>query len=96
MQLVSGRRLEALRSNGRSSRVQFDLVDKVHHVRCERSARAAAEVDLANGDEVRASGHLIFDPYHADYFLLTRDIDLVDDDGAPWFPAEAGVGDDEV
>ncbi|MEM7118524.1 MAG: exodeoxyribonuclease VII large subunit [Chloroflexota bacterium] len=86
VQLVTGRRLEALRSNGRSSRVQFDLVDKMHNVRCELSARTAAEVDLEEGDEVRASGHLVFDPYHADYFLLARDIDLVEEEQEEFVP----------
>lgn len=81
VEVVSGRRLEALRSNGRSSRVQFDLVDNHFRVRCALSARAAAEVDLEDGDEVRASGHLVFDPNQADYFLLARDIDLVVEDG---------------
>lgn len=65
------------RENGRSPRKQFDLIEKDHRVRCVLSERVAMEVALQEGDTIRAGGHLAFDPTHADYFLLVRDVEIV-------------------
>lgn len=90
LQLLTGRKLENLRLNGRSSRVQFDLVEKTHRLRCELSARAAGEVDLEEGDLVRAGGHMVFDAQQAEYFLLARDLDLVEKEEPDFAPLEDG------
>ncbi len=90
LRLLTERKLEVLRVNGRSSRVQFMLVEKSHRLRCELSARAAGEVDLQEGDLVRAGGHLVFDPLQAEYFLLARDVDLVEKE-EPELVAENGL-----
>lgn len=68
--LVSG-------DNGGYSLPQFDLVEKEHHVRCVFSERAGLDVDLRVGTTIRAGGHLIFDPKQADYYLLVRDIEVM-------------------
>ena len=63
--------------NGRSAQPQFDLVEKEHRVRCLFSDRVALDVDLQEGNTIRAGGHLIFDPTQADYYLLVRDVEIV-------------------
>lgn len=78
LRLLTGRKLDVLRLNGRSSRMQFDLVEKNHRLRCELSDQAAVEGNVEEGDLVRAGGHLVFDSQQADYFLLARDLDLVE------------------
>jgi len=62
--------------NGSSSYKQFDLVEKEHRVRCLLSERAALDVDIQEGNTIRAGGHLIFDPTQADYYLLVRDVEI--------------------
>jgi hypothetical protein len=57
--------------------VTFDLVEDGYRLRCRLSKRAASEVSLQEGDQVRAGGHLSFDPSRADYFLLARDVEIV-------------------
>lgn len=64
--------------DGRKDRIQFELVDDGHRLRCQLTARAAAEVELNEGDEIRAGGHLLFDPHQADYYLLARDVAVVE------------------
>ncbi len=61
----------------RHANVSFDLVEKGHVIRCRLSERAAKETALAEGSLIRAGGHLAFDPTHADYFLLARDVELI-------------------
>lgn len=78
LRLLTGGKLEMLRLNGRSSRMQFDLVEKSHRLRCELDARADVEGEVEEGDLVRAGGHLVFDSQQAEYFLLARDLDLVE------------------
>lgn len=63
--------------NDRSGQKQFELVEKEHRVRCLLSERVAPEMVLETGDTIRAGGHLTFDPTHADYYLLVRDIEIV-------------------
>ncbi len=63
--------------NGHNSQPQFDLVEKAHRVRCLFSDRVALDADLQEGSTIRAGGHLIFDPTRADYYLLVRDVEIV-------------------
>ena len=63
--------------NGRSGHTQFDLVEKEHRVRCLLSERVVLEEDVQEGSTIRAGGHLIFDPKRADYYLLVRDVEIV-------------------
>ena len=63
--------------NGRSPRKQFILVEDDHRVRCVLSERVTMVETLQTGDNIRAGGHLAFDPTRADYFLLVRDIEIV-------------------
>ena len=55
----------------------FFLIEKEHRLRCLLSTRAAESVKLEVGSEIRAGGHLAFDPTQADYFLFARDIELI-------------------
>lgn len=71
------------RETGQLSSVMFDLVEKGHRVRCMLSERAMAEVVLHTGDKIRAGGHLAFDLTRADYFLLVRDVEVVQSQAAP-------------
>jgi len=63
--------------NGRSIQKRFELVEKEHQVRCILSERVALEVDVEEGDTIRAGGHLVFDSTRADYYLLVRDVEIV-------------------
>jgi hypothetical protein len=63
--------------NGRFPQPQFDLVEKEHRVRCLFSDRVALDADLQEGSTIRAGGHLVFDPARADYYLLVRDVEIV-------------------
>ncbi|MCB8927367.1 MAG: hypothetical protein H6652_17260 [Ardenticatenaceae bacterium] len=61
---------------GQATRVggqQFVLREGIHQLNC----RAADDVVLQEGAEVRASGHLMFDPEQLQYYLLARDIEIV-------------------
>ncbi len=55
----------------------FFLVEKTYRVRCLLSARTTTETDFADGDRIRAGGHLAFDPQNATYYLLARDIEIL-------------------
>ncbi|MBE2223994.1 MAG: exodeoxyribonuclease VII large subunit [Anaerolineae bacterium] len=76
--------------NGRSLHKQFDLVEKEHRVRCVLSERVMVEEDVQEGSTIRAGGHLIFDPKRADYYLLVRDVEIVQ--AQPVSPAVSQVG----
>ena len=54
----------------------FFLIESDHRVRCLLSKRAATETSFNEGDKIRASGHLAFDPHKADYYLFARDVEL--------------------
>ena len=64
-------------NNGRSPQVHFILVEQAYRVNCVLSPRAASEVVLQAGMTVRAGGHLAFDPQWAGYYLLVRDVEIV-------------------
>jgi hypothetical protein len=63
--------------NGRSDKIEFELVEKEHRVRCLLSDRVSPEIVIENGQTIRAGGHLVFDPTRADYYLLVRDVEIV-------------------
>lgn len=68
--------------------VAFYLLDGDHRLRCRLSERAGREVNIREGDTVRAGGHLSFDPARADYFLLARDIErIAESESRPRSPA---------
>ncbi|WP_420644819.1 hypothetical protein [Candidatus Leptofilum sp.] len=51
----------------------FVLTEGIHQLSCQ----AVEGTSLRVGDEVRASGHLMFDAEKLRYYLLARDLDLV-------------------
>ncbi len=54
----------------------FVLVDATHYLNCH----TRDDTQLHVGDEVRASGHLMFDPERLQYYLLARDIEVMKSD----------------
>ncbi|UCG24540.1 MAG: hypothetical protein JSW55_00610 [Chloroflexota bacterium] len=56
----------------------FYLADSEYRLPCRLSERAAGEVQLDDGDMVRAGGHLAFEPAQARYYLLARDVEYLD------------------
>jgi hypothetical protein len=58
---------------------EFVLLESGHHLRCRLTDRAAHEVGFKDGDLVRAGGHLAFEPQHAGYFLLARDVEILEE-----------------
>lgn len=55
----------------------FDLIEVNHILRCQLSPRALNGGTLKNGAQIRAGGHLTFDPQRAGYYLLARDIEII-------------------
>ena len=55
----------------------FDLVETDYRLHCRLTPRAAAEITLQVGEQVRTGGHLTFDSHQANYYLLVRDIELM-------------------
>lgn len=51
----------------------FILAEGAHRLHCQTDENG----QLGKGDEVRASGHLMFDPEQLRYYLLARDIEVV-------------------
>lgn len=51
----------------------FVLAEAQHRLSC----RVEESVKITVGDEIRASGHLMFDSQQLRYYLLTRDIEVV-------------------
>jgi len=74
-------------SHGRH-RAYFDLVEANYRLRCRLTARATLDGGLREGDTVRVGGHLMFDSYRADYFLVVRDVEAI---GEPAASAETAV-----
>lgn len=52
---------------------RFVLLEELHRLSC----RAVDDLQLREGDEVRASGHLMFDPEKLQYYLLARDVEVI-------------------
>src|SRR5262245_44735080 len=65
-------------ANGRTTPLNFDLEQKGHRLRCKLVQRETVTVLLHEQMEVRLGGHLIFDPRRAEYFLLARDVEVID------------------
>lgn len=51
----------------------FVLAEETHYLNCHTKEATQLHV----GDEVRASGHLMFDPERLQYYLLARDIEVM-------------------
>ncbi len=85
-------------SKGRDTggHTEVELSEMSHRLRCRLTERAAAEVDIKQGDWIRAGGHLTFDPQHADYVLLARDVELVTGGGREIEEPEAAPDEDRV
>lgn len=60
------------------SDIWFKLQENHYHLQCVLSARAATEVNLVEGNRIRAGGHLIFNAREANYYLLARDVEVVE------------------
>lgn len=74
-------------TNGQASlRSCFQLVENEYRLRCYLSERATAEIDLREGDRIRAGGHLAFDARKAHYYLLARDVERVAEPKPPTPP----------
>lgn len=58
---------------------EFVLLESDHRLRCRLTDRAAHDVGFKDGDLVRAGGHLAFEPEHAGYFLLARDVEILEE-----------------
>lgn len=58
---------------------EFILLESDHHLRCRLTDRAAHDVGFKDGDLVRAGGHLAFEPQQASYFLLARDVEILEE-----------------
>jgi hypothetical protein len=58
---------------------EFYLLEANHYLRCRLTDWAAHEVGFKDGDLVRAGGHLAFDPQQADYYLLSRDVEILEE-----------------
>jgi len=65
--------------NADSSRADFELLEEGHRLRCRLSKRVALEIKLQEGDRIRVGGHLSFDTHRADYFLLARDVEMIEE-----------------
>lgn len=77
--------------NENGDRPTFLLVEDGYQLRCCLSDRTADESTLADGDSVRAGGHLAFDPRHADYFLYVRDVEVLADEPPSLRPSPASL-----
>ncbi|HSH04228.1 MAG TPA: hypothetical protein VLL52_17090 [Anaerolineae bacterium] len=52
--------------------------DREHYLRCHFTQRIAEEVEVEIGSKIRAGGHLAFDPQSAQYYLLARDVEVLE------------------
>ena len=67
-------------AHGRYKHIHFELLDSKHRIRCVLVVRAMVDFDLELGVRVRVGGHLRFDLQRADYYLLARDLERLDED----------------
>jgi len=74
---------KALHQNSEKYPLSFDLVENGYILHCLLTARAADETPVANDNQIRAGGHLVFDVQQASYYLLTRDVEVVVKEPAP-------------
>jgi hypothetical protein len=59
--------------------VHFLLSERGYQLRCKLVAPPAAQLSFADGQRVRVTGRLTFDPLRVDYYLLARDLELLAD-----------------
>lgn len=57
----------------------FLLSESGHKLPCKLTERTAAEVNLHDGDLIRAGGHLAYEPSRAGYYLLARDVEVLEE-----------------
>lgn len=67
-------------AHGRYKHIHFDLTDDRYRIRCVLVVRAMLDYDVELGSRVRVGGHLRFDSQRADYYLLARDLERLDED----------------
>lgn len=67
-------------AHGRYKHLHFELLDDKYRMRCILVVRAMVDYELEYGVRVRVGGHLRFDPQRADYYLLARDLQRLDED----------------
>jgi hypothetical protein len=60
-----------------SADVRFSLVERGYRLRCHLLPQIAGQVQFEEGQLVRASGHLAFDPMRVDYYLAARDLEVI-------------------
>lgn len=58
--------------------VWLDIQEDEYRLRCLLGTRVAAETQVRDGDRIRAGGHLIFDTHRAEYYLLARDVEVIE------------------
>lgn len=56
----------------------FYLTDDSFRLRCRLSPRASKETQVKEGNRIRAGGHLAFDARAAEYYLLARDVEVIE------------------
>jgi hypothetical protein len=56
--------------------IQFMLIERGYQLRCRLTARLGEQIKFNEGDTVRVTGHLAFDPLRVDYYLLARDLEI--------------------
>jgi len=59
---------------------EFYIEEHGHRLHCRLTSRAATETHISDGDLIRAGGHLAFEPAHAGYYLLGRDVEVLSED----------------
>lgn len=74
--------VENEQNGGADSDAWLVLEEDGYHLRCVLSTRAATETRISEGDRIRAGGHLIFDAQQANYYLLARDVEIVESEPA--------------
>ncbi len=64
-------------ANGRIRRIAFELLEEAYTLRCLLTQSAENPTTVWKDETVRVGGHLIFDPYYANYFLVTHDVEII-------------------
>ena len=62
---------------GEPNIVSFQLLDEEHRLRTRLPRAVAEETLLSEGDRVRVSGNLVFDPHRAQYYLAASDLEVL-------------------
>jgi hypothetical protein len=70
--------VQQLQGNG-NGQAGFYLSEGDFQLRCRLSERANQEVRIKEGSRIRAGGHLAFDPQRAEYYLLARDVEIIEE-----------------